>query len=144
MIYSSWWNSEVLSEVGEGQQDSLLPVHMGSVGEVPKMWRKKQWCCLGVLSCIQKAPEPICGTCRSPWTGALGWLQGEAATPSGPEIFFRCSGLHSWIWSDKLSLFLLIKEAKLEKSPAASLPRSVLNSCFLFLNLREFKHFFTR
>lgn len=30
------------TEGGEGQQDSLLPVKMGSGEKVPKTWRKKQ------------------------------------------------------------------------------------------------------
>lgn len=30
------------TEGGEGQQDSLLPVNVGSGGKVPEMWRKKQ------------------------------------------------------------------------------------------------------
>lgn len=38
-------------------------------------------------------------------------------------------------------LFLTHKGWKTREKPCSSLPRSVLNSCLLLLNLREFKHF---
>lgn len=110
--------------------------------EVPKMQRKKQWCYLGVLPCIQKAPGPVCGTYSPPWTGALGWLTARGSSHTFSPLRSSSGVQGSTAESDPTNYpFLTHKGSKTREKPCNGLPRSVLNSYLLLLNLREFKHF---
>lgn len=144
MIYSSWCHLEIFSESYRGSWGTtgqVPPSEQGSAGEVPKVWRKQQWCCFGMMPCIQKAAEPICGTYRTPelelWAG---WLQGPAATPAAHWDLPQGSKAPQLNLVLQTGLFLTHKGSKTGENPAAVFLH-VLNSCFPFLHLREFKHF---
>lgn len=130
------------TEGGEGQQDSLLPVNVGSGGKVPEMWRKKQWCYFGCCLAYRRHQSQFVATTGHPelelWAG---WLQREADTPSGHWDFLQVFKAPQLNLVLQTGLVLTHEGSKTREKPCSSLLRSVFNSCFLLLNLREFKHF---
>lgn len=109
IIYDSICSIDRFSEhyrVRWGMTGCLLAVDMVSEGEVPRMWREKQSCLPFICqvcylaykrqSYLWPAPEPICGSYRPAWTGAMGWL-----TAGGSSHIFRLRWSSSGIQGSK-------------------------------------------